>query len=228
MNILVACEESQTVTIELRKKGHNAFSCDILKCSGNHPEWHINGDCLPLLDGMCKFKTQDGEEHEIENTWDMILAFPPCTDLAVSGARHFLVKRISGVQEKSIEFFCQFLDVNCEKVCIENPVNIISGSYVKEYFPHLCEKYDLPLKPTQHIQPYEFGDKARKKTCFWLKGLEPLKPTEIVEPELVTFTSKDGKIKTFSKDYGFPGAESGKRRSKTYPGVAKAIADQWG
>ena len=231
MKVLVACEESQAVTTELRKLGHEAYSCDIQECSGGHPEWHIVGDVLPLLNGNCKFRVQDVNEgvKTIWDKWDMILAFPPCTHLSVSGARHFEKKREDGRQREGIEFFCKFLEADCDKIAIENPVNIISGDYVREWFPDLAEKYGLPLKPTQHIQPYEYGDKARKKTCLWLKGLKPLQPTNVVEPELVTYTRKDGRKTTFSANFcsGYKQDERSKHRSKTYPGVAKAMAEQW-
>ena len=164
MKILVACEESQAVTIELRKLGHEAYSCDIIECSGGHPEWHIQGDVLDILEPMTKydwcdyitFETMDGEEHWLEGEWDMIIAFPPCTHLAVSGARHFEKKRTDGRQREAIEFFCQFLNANCARIAIENPVGIISGDYIPEHFPDLAKKYGLPKKPSQIIQPYEF------------------------------------------------------------------------
>lgn len=223
MNILVACEESQSVTKELRKRGHLAFSCDIQDCSGGHPEWHICEDVLPLLNGFCSFKTTDGITHSIEQKWDMIIAFPPCTHLAVSGARHFEKKRADGRQLEAIQFFKAFLDADCDKVAIENPVNIIGGDYIKEWFPQYA---DMP-NCTQKIQPYEYGHKSRKTTCLWLKGLPCLVPTNIVEPELVSYVCKNGKVATFSKDYGAGGGENGKRRSKTYEGIAKAMAEQW-
>ena len=129
LDILVACEESQEVCKAFREKGHNAFSCDIMECSGNHPEWHIKDNVLPLLNGNCSFKTMDGKEHNIDGKWDMILAFPPCTHLAVSGAKHFEKKRADGRQRDGIEFFCQFLTADCDKISIENPmrftINII-------------------------------------------------------------------------------------------------------
>ena len=156
MKILVACEESQAVTKELRGLGHEAYSCDILECSGGHPEWHIMGDCLPILNGRCRFETMDGKAHRINDKWDMIIAFPPCTHLAVSGARFFEKKRADGRQREGIEFFCRFMNVDCDRVAIENPVNIISGNYIKTWFPELAEKYGLPKKPTQAIQPYWF------------------------------------------------------------------------
>lgn len=202
---------------EFRKLGHEAYSCDILPCSGGHPEWHIQDDVLKHLDG-----------------WDMIIAFPPCTHLAVSGARHFEKKREDGRQRKSIEFFCKFLDLPCKYVSIENPINIISGNYIKKWFPDIAEKYNLPRKPTQIIQPYYFGHHMSKATCLWLKGLPMLVPTCIVDP---------GK----SDEYGFTIGgplqmardENGKiiswndprtaiARSKTFTGIAKAMAKQWG
>lgn len=219
----MACEESQAVTTELRKLGHEAYSCDIIEQSGGHPEWHIMEDVLPLLNGNCKFKTTDGTLHIIDGKWDIIIAFPPCTHLAVSGARHFEKKREDGRQLEGIRFFKAFLDADCDKIVIENPVNIIGGDYVREWFP----KYgDMP-NCTQKIQPYEYGHASRKTTCLWLKGLPKLKPTEIVEPELVSYKCKSGKVATFSKDYGGGGGENGKRRSKTFPGIAKAMAEQW-
>lgn len=227
MKILVACEESQAVTTELRKLGHEAYSCDIIECSGGHPEWHIKGDALPLLGGNCEFMSMDEQRHSIEGKWDMIIAFPPCTHLAVSGARHFEKKRADGRQRSGIEFFCQFLSADCDRIAIENPVGIISGDYVLEHFPDLAEKYGLPRKHTQIIQPYEFGDPSRKTTCLWLKGIKRLVPTQIVTPEIVTYKSKSGKKMTFSADYGGSDKNSGKRRSKTYPGIAKAMAEQW-
>ena len=131
MNVLIACEESQRVCIAFRERGHRAFSCDLQECSGGHPEWHIKGDVLPLLNGNCIFATESGEEVEISGKWDLIIAHPPCTDLCVSGARHFEKKRIKGTQESSIKFFKNFVEVNCDKVVIENPVGIIGGDYIK-------------------------------------------------------------------------------------------------
>lgn len=230
MNILVACEESQRVCEAFRMKGHRAFSCDILEESGNHPFWHIKGDVLPLLNGDCAFTTQGGELHTIRGKWDMIIAFPPCTHLAVSGARHFEVKRMDGRQRDAIEFFCQFLNADCDKIAIENPIGIISGSYVLDWFPDLCKKYGLPKEPSQKIQPYYFGDPYRKTTCLWLKGLPELKPTKMVEPLLTTYVCASGKTVTFSADYcvGFKSNDRARARSKTYPGIAKAMAEQWG
>lgn len=227
MNILVACEESQEVCKELRKRGHRAFSCDIQDCSGGHPEWHIQSDVTKLVNGDCTFKLQDGSSDRQEGRWDMVIAFPPCTHLAVSGARHFEQKRADGRQRSGIEFFCLFLNADCDKIAIENPIGIISGDYVKEWFPDLAEKYRLPRKFTQIIQPYEFGHKAKKSTCLWLKNLPKLKPTEIVEPELVTYTCKSGKVVTFGSNMVRGLKERAKDRSKTFHGVAVAMAEQW-
>lgn len=222
MNILLACEESQAVTIELRKLGHNAFSCDIQPCSGGHPEWHINQDVLPILNGSsddfyCRvdFFTENGDWHLLPWKWDMIIAFPPCTDLAGSGARHFERKRANGSQRKSIEFFCKFLYADCERIVIENPVGIISGDYIKKHFPDLAEKYDLPRKPTQIVQPYEHGHGETKATCLWLKNVPKLIPTNIVE-------GREQRIWKMA-----PGPNRAKERSKTYPGIARAMANQW-
>jgi site-specific DNA-cytosine methylase len=238
MKVLVACEESQVVCKAFREKGHEAYSCDIIECSGGHPEWHIQADVLPLLQREDNgnngwhniyFSTMDGEHHSVEK-WDMIIAFPPCTDLAVSGARHFEKKRTDGRQRAAIEFFCQFLNADCDTIAIENPIGIISGDYIPKWFPDLAEKYGLPIKPSQIIQPYEYGHNAKKSTCLWLKGLQQLKPTEIVEPDLVSYTCKSGKKVTFSRHMvqGFENGERAKSRSKTFPGIAKAMADQWG
>ena len=174
MKVLVACEESQEVCKAFREKGHEAYSCDIISCSGGHPQWHIMDDVLKILTGG-KFKTMDGRSHCISN-WDMIIAFPPCTHLAVSGARHFEKKRTDGRQREGIEFFCKFLEVECERVVIENPVGIISGDYIPKYFPDLAERFNLPQKPTQIIHPWMFGDNYSKSTCLWEKGVKPLEP----------------------------------------------------
>lgn len=240
MNVLVACEESQAVCKEFRRLGHNAFSCDIIECSGGHPEWHIQGDALKLLhkqnvpfcgEGM-QFQTCDGLFHFIVGGWDMILAFPPCTHLAVSGTRHFEKKRLDGRQRDGVEFFCQFLNADCERIAIENPVGIISGDYVPTYFPDLAEKYGLPRKPTQIIQPWMFGDNAKKTTCLWLKGLNPLIPDTTTEPELEYYEWIDGKTGKKKRQplwyYKARNGEHGKKRSKTFPGIARAMAEQWG
>ena len=217
MRILVACEESQAVCKELRRLGHEAYSCDIQECSGGGTEYHLQVDAIQLL----KMK------------WDMIIAFTPCTHLAVSGASWFEEKRKDGRQREAIEFFCKFLYADCDKIAVENPVNIISGDYVRKWFPDLADKYHLPIKPTQHIQPYWFGDRARKNTCLWLKGLPPLKKTNVVDMGTIMgngfsleagawyCTDENGKILAWNDP------RTAIIRSKTYPGVAKAMAEQW-
>ena len=219
MKILVACEESQNVTNELRKLGHEAYSCDIQMHSGSHDEWHICQDVLPLLNGFCKFKTVDGDYHEINSKWDMIIAFPPCTDLCVSGARHFAKKQADGRQQRSIDFFMKFVNADCDRIAIENPIGIMSTKY---------------RKPDQIIQPWQFGDKYSKSTCLWLKNLPLLVPTKIVEKgEFIEFIDKNGKKKRQAKWYyealknSKNAAERAKIRSKTFPGIANAMATQW-
>lgn len=184
MKILVACEESQAVTIELRRLGHEAYSCDIIPCSGGHPEWHLQVDALELL----KMK------------WDMILAFPPCTHLAVSGARYFEQKRKDGRQQAAIDFFMRFANSDCPRIAIENPVGIMSTVW---------------KKPDQIIQPWQFRHGETKKTCLWLKGLPPLIPTEIVE-------GREQRIWKMP-----PSEDRAKNRAKTFPGIARAMAEQW-
>jgi len=196
--VLLACEESQAVTIEMRKMGIEAYSCDILPTSGPHPEWHLQQDVLPLL----------------EQDWDMIIAFPPCTHLAVSGAAWFEAKRKDGRQQQGIDFFMKFTNTKCDKVAIENPVGIMSNHY---------------RKPDQIIQPFMFGDEASKKTCLWLKGLPELVPTNIVGTgEKVTYASGKSMPKWYAEAYKLPPAQRSKLRSKTFDGIAKAMADQWG
>lgn len=219
MRILVACEESQEVCKAFRAKGHEAYSCDIIDPSGGHPEWHIKGDVLPLLNGNCTFQTLDTHTHTIAGQWDMIIAFPPCTDLAVSGARWFPEKQKDFRQQKSVAFFMHFVLAHCDKIAVENPIGIMSSIY---------------KKPTQIIQPYEFGNPVRKSTCLWLKGLRPLLATEIVEPNIIndgksTYSGPTYYVKDENgKILGWNDPRTAKARSKTYPGIAKAMADQWG
>lgn len=232
MKILVSCEESQAVTIELRKLGHEAYSNDIIPCSGGHPEWHICWDTLALINGNCSFMTEDHELHHIDGKWDMIIAFPPCTHLAVSGARHFEKKRADGRQREGIEFFCQFLNADCDRISIENPVGIIGGDYITQHFPDLAEKYGLPIKPSQIIQPWQFGHTARKSTCLWLKGLPNLTPTNIVdEGEIINGHSVGAAawhaVDENGKIIAWDDPRTAKIRSKTFPGIAKAMAEQW-
>ena len=232
MKILVACEESQEVTKAFRAKGHEAYSCDTEPCSGGHPEWHIRGDVRPQL----------------TKGWDIIVAFPPCTHLAVSGARYFAEKRADGRQQAAIDLFMELASAPAEKIAIENPVGIMSTVW---------------RKPDQIIQPYEYGHPESKKTCLWLKGLPKLKPTKILQPPPAWMPCPDcdNFICTIHKQHAHdcecpaieewavdpyetggrwenqtpsgqnklgPSSERAKIRSKTYEGIAVAMAEQWG
>ena len=224
MKVLVACEESQAVTIELRKLGHEAYSCDIIECSGGHPEWHIHQDVLPLLNGRCGFWTVDKNKvaawHEIKGKWDMIVAFPPCTYLTVTGNRWFNVERYGekAIQrhkdrEEAIKFFMAFANADCDRIAIENPVGVMSTAW---------------RKPDQIINPYEFGDPFEKKTCLWLKRLPGLLPTNVVEASpRVLFDSGKTMSAWYAEAWHMPKEERAKFRSKTFPGIAKAMAEQW-
>lgn len=198
MNILVACEESQAVTIELRKLGHESYSCDILPCSGGHPEWHIQGDAIA---------------EAYSGKYDMMIAHPPCTHLAVSGAAWFKEKIADGRQQAALDFVQKLMDAPIEKIAIENPVSVISSKI---------------RKPDQIVNPFWFGDPVPKKTCWWLKNLPLLKPTNMVEPEYI-IGKKDGKKYSIIhyQSVGKHPDERSKIRSKTFPGMAKAIASQW-
>lgn len=234
LKVLIACEESQRVCKAFRKRGCEAYSCDIIEPSGGHLEWHIQDDVLKILNGKCEFKTMDGMTHTIVGRWDMIIAFPPCTHLAVSGAAWFEKKRADGRQKEGIEFFCKFLEADCDRIVIENPVGIISGDYIPKFFPDIATKYGLPKKPTQIIQPWQFGDNFNKSTCLWIKGVSPLTPIITEQPELEWFEwtdSKTGKKKRqpkwFADAWKLPAEERAKVRSKTFPGIAEAMAKQW-
>ena len=211
MKILVACEESQAVTIELRKLGHEAYSCDIEPCSGGHPEWHLQQDVRSLL----------------KEEWDMIIAFPPCTYLTNAGTRHYslkcnTVKKVEArlkEREKAKDFFMMFANADCKKIAIENPVG-----YINTYF----------RKPDQIIHPYFFGDNVQKRTCLWLKGLPKLTPTEMLPKPVPEYYCKGEKCngKAIGWCEGIKGTTGGQKgramaRSKTFPGIAKAMAAQW-
>ncbi len=203
MRILVACEESQAVCKAFREKGHEAYSCDIMECSGGRPEWHIHDDVLKHLNG-----------------WDMIIAFPPCTHLAASGAPWFEEKRKDGRQQAGIDFFMEMINAPCDKIAVENPIGIMSTVY---------------RKSDQIIQPWQFGDKVTKSTCLWLKNLPKLEPWILEQPEqeyLVWIDKKTGKIKREAKwiveARKLSPKERSKVRSKTFRGIAKAMAEQWG
>ena len=201
MKILVACEESQAVTIELRKLGHEAYSCDIIECSGGHPEWHLQQDVIPLL----------------KEKWDMIIAFPPCTFLSNAGARHLWKNHELNQEryEKGLEakaFFMEFYNADCPRIAIENPTP--------------SKIYNLPEK-SQVIQPWQFGHPFTKRTQLWLKGLPLLEPTNIVTPERTWCPSGSYSGKHGEKHRGMFTTDRARNRSKTFQGIAKAMAEQW-
>lgn len=219
MNVLVACEESQRVCIEFRKLGHRAFSCDILECSGGHPEWHIQSDVIPLLNGNCTFKTADTHTHTQRGKWDLIIAHPPCTYLSNAGACRLYPHKgeidkdryIKGLKGK--EFFMAFWwygFYGCGKIVIENPVP--------------SSVYELP-RPTNMIQPWEYGEPYSKKTYLWEFGVPPLMPTAILSDWKPYLPSGTGR-KLGGDSYG--DAHDAKTRSVTFKGIAKAMAEQWG
>lgn len=232
MTILVACEESQAVTKELRRLGHEAYSCDIQPCSGGHPEWHIRADVLKLIyppvigsfdedipDEMWgAFKTQDNKIHELPPKWDMIIAFPPCTYLSNAGACRLYPKKgqlnieryQKGLEAKA--FFFKFLNADCDKIAIENPVS--------------SRIFDMP-KHTQENQPYQFGHPVTKKTRLWLKNLPPLQPTNIVKPEAPYIPAGTSRKDPTKYGRAFRTGKDAVQRSKTFPGIAKAMAEQW-
>lgn len=229
MKILVACEESQAVTKELRRLGHEAYSCDIIDCSGGHPEWHIKWDALALVNGNCRFLTCDGVLRSINGKWDLLIAHPPCTFLTVTGNRWFNVERygekaVQRLKDRAaaIRFFMAFVDADCPRIAIENPVGVMSTEY---------------RKPTQIIQPWQFAlseeEHTEKTTCLWLKGLQPLIPKATKKPEMAyhEWVTPDGKHKRQSLWYYntrcLPHDQRATAASKTFPGIAKAMAEQW-
>jgi hypothetical protein len=226
MNVLIACEESQRVCISFREKGHNAFSCDLQPCSGGHPEWHIVGDVLKIINGSKNMRTsdrfietEDGSHYSFPERWDLIIAHPPCTYLSNAGARWLYAggelnteRYRKGLDGK--EFFMAMLNADCPRIAVENPIP--------------SSIYGLP-EYSQIIQPYYFGEPWSKKTCLWLKGLDILQPTDIVTDHKPYCSSgsysgtHDPKYKGASRKGG-----SAKSRSKTFWGIARAMADQWG
>ncbi len=233
MNVLVACEESQRVAMSFRDKGHYAFSCDVLPCSGGHPEYHIQGDALEILDGG-DFVTMDGRKHHVDK-WDLLIAHPPCTYLSNAGTRQYSFKinppekvyARMALREEAADFFMRLVNADCDRICIENPVGYMNTKY---------------RKPDQVVHPYWFAKDENdtenyqlKRTCFWLKNLEPLEcnknmkhpdPMYICEGE----KCKGKKIYWCEGSRGNKGGQAAraKARSKTFPGIAKAMADQWG
>lgn len=221
MKVLVACEESQRVCMAFRKRGHEAYSCDIIEPSGGHPEWHILGDVLPLLNGNCSFTTMGGQRVDVDGKWDLIIAHPPCTYLTVSGNRWFNEERYGEsarvrkhLREDAVEFFLRFANADCDRIAIENPIGCMSTIY---------------RKPDQIIQPYEYGHTVRKATCLWLKNLPKLEPTNIVEPIVINFKNGNGTMSLwFMETLKLPSDERARERSKTFEGIAKAMAEQYG
>ena len=227
MKILVACEESQRVCTAFRERGHQAFSCDIEDCSGGHPEWHIKGDVLKVLnpkeinctlplDGYnscvygIEFITADGKYHFINGKWDLIIAHPPCTYLSNAGARFLYPKGVLNEDRLKLgltakDFFMQLYNADCDKICVENPIP--------------SRVFGLP-KYSQTVQPYEHGHPFKKKTCFWLKNLPLLQPTEIVDVREST--------KIAGNWFNKGGKDRQKNRAKTFEGIAKAMSQQWG
>lgn len=225
MKVLIACEESQRVCIAFRNRGHEAYSVDILEPSGGHPEWHIQGDCLPILGGRCEVITMDGTVHQIQDKWDLIIGFPPCTYLSNAGAARLFknvhdgdfqmvnVERLkNGIRGRDL--FMAILNADCEAVAVENPIP--------------SRIFCMPEK-TQTIQPYEFGHPYTKKTCLWLRGLPKLQSTDVVEAvgpwvcgnvDVWHRQQKNGRVYGKEKD--------AKHRSKTFAGIAEAMAEQWG
>lgn len=219
MKVLIACEESQAVCKAFREQGHEAYSCDIIEPSGGHPEWHILGDALEALKGG-QITTMDGATHDVSK-WDLLIAHPPCTYLSAAGNRWFNVERYgekaverANNRDKAAWFFMQFINADIDRIAVENPIGAMSTRY---------------KKPTQIIQPYWFGDPERKSTCLWLKGLPELTPTDIVEPNIIYYQNGNGTDSPWHMEtMKLPAKERAKARSKTFPGIAKAMAEQWG
>lgn len=217
--LLVACEESQRVTAAFRARGWEAYSCDIQEPSGGHPEWHIMGDCLPLLNGNCTFRTMDGVEHRIDGRWDMIIGHPPCTYLTNASAMRMRVngkivpERYARAMEAK-DFLMKILEAECNCIAVENPTPL--------------KLVGLPPY-TQAIQPWQFGHPYTKRTCLWLKGLPNLIPTEIITEGITPWVN--GGCKDAHGNYRrFRGRKERdpKNRAKTFEGIANAMAEQWG
>ena len=210
MKILVGCEESQAVTIAFRNKGHEAYSCDLQPCSGGHPEWHIQEDIFTIISSF-RFYTQDAKEHFV-NDWDMGIFFPTCTYLTISANKWYKdqPERKSGTlvgearreaRREAIKFFMDLYNCSIEKIAIENPIGVMSSKF---------------RRPDQVLQPWMFGHGETKATCLWLKGLPKLKPTKIV-------LGREQRLHKLP-----PTEDRSILRSKTYPGIAEAMAKQWG
>lgn len=228
MKILIACEESQAVCKEMRRLGHECYSCDIIECSGGHPEWHIMQDVLPLLNGNCKFKTMDGIEHTITGKWDMIIAFPPCTYLTNCATRSHSVRctPLEKINERTLKrisamnFFMNFVDADCDKIAIENPIGVMNTCY---------------RKPNQVVNPYMFAESVSdsqnyvtKSTCLWLKNMPELIGNNLPKPDNAKIfgVRPNGRAFTWEEKLCRAGGAS-LARSKTFPGIARAMAEQW-
>ena len=217
--LLVCCEESQRVCTAFRERGWEAYSCDIEPCSGGHPEWHIQQDVLPLINGDCEFDTVDGEHHIIKGEWDLLICHPPCTYLTLAGNKWFKPEfrdrfpdRIQQRQE-AIEFFMKFTNAKCKHMAIENPVGVMSSQW---------------RRPNQYIEPYYFGDPEKKKTGLWLVGLPNLMPTNMVEPVIIHCKSGANEPRWHMESMSLPEKERSRVRSQTFIGIANAMAEQWG
>lgn len=218
MKVLVACEESQRACIAFRERGHEAYSCDIQEPSGGHPEWHILGDAIPLINGYCRFRTMDGSEHHIDSRWDLLIAHPPCTYLTNAGAVRMrvngkIVKERYNQMVKARAFFMIMYNADSYKICVENPVPM--------------KLADLPPY-TQIIQPYQFGYPYSKRTCLWLKGLPKLQPTKICEEHTPWVNGGSKDIHGNHRRFQGRKERDPKSRAKTFPVIAEAMADQWG
>lgn len=226
MKVLIACEESQAVCKEFRAKGHEAYSADLKECTGGHPEWHIVGDCLPLLNGNCTFITQGGQWVHIDGKWDLLIAHPPCTYLTCTGNKYFNVEKYGKNAEQRWKdrvegavFFMRFVAADCERIAIENPIGIMGTAY---------------RKADQIVQPWMFAEdeteQTEKSTCLWLKNLPPLIPKTTEKPEIRYHVTKSGKRMTewYYRTRCLPQSEKATAASKTFHGIARAMCEQWG
>ena len=222
MNVLIACEESQAVCKAFRERGHNAFSCDLKPCTGGHPEWHIQWNVLEFINGNRWFVTEDGGWRYSLGKWDLIIAHPPCTYMSKAGARWMYPTAGNISQErlakamKAKEFFLKILNADCDRIAIENPRPL--------------KVVELP-KPSQVIQPYQFGHPYSKATCLWLKGLPQLEPTEVLTEYKPYCPSNTGGVtrgQSYNKGGAIRAADDCVNRSKTFDGIARAMAEQWG
>ena len=234
LKVLVACEESQAVCKAFRELGYEAYSCDIQECSGGHPEWHIKGDVLPLINGCCEFETMDGQKHHIDGKWDLLIAHPPCTYLSNVATRQYSLKCCTAEKviarweerARAAVFFMQLMLADCEHIAVENPVGFMNSAY---------------RKPDQIIHPYYFAESEKdeenyheKRTCLWLKGLQKLNRSDDlpVPPPVYILQGEKGKGKKIGWCEAMRNIKGGqderaKARSKTFPGIAKAMAEQW-